>query len=217
MSPQLRNKIRCAVERLERGASLKEVADSCGLSLEEAYMVEYEYRFYVEVRNYFEERIRAFEDRVRKFEEKSEELLKKLELLSHSEENLRRRAEILIKMLRITCVRFSSGQTEAGGGVEVLKRIIGGGIDRFLESLRTVADPEIIRDLVELRRLVELLDVSEDEKRRLKERIEKVSAALTYLAMLAALIGDDVFTRLAITLNFLDICETVKKWEGGGG
>jgi len=217
MNLQLRDKIRCAVEKLERGASFKEVADLCGLSLEEAYIVEHEYRFYVEVRNYFEERIRAFEDRIRKFEKKGEELLKKLELLSRSEENLRRRAENLVKMLRITCVRLSSSQTEAGGGVEVLKRIMGSGIDRFLESLRTVADPEIIRDLIELRRLIEVLEMPEDEKRRLKERIEKVTTALTYLAMLAALTGDDAFKRLAITLNFLDICETVKKWEGGGG
>jgi len=216
MSLQFRDKVRCAVERLERGASLKEVADSCGLSLEEAYIVEYEYKFYVEVKNYLEERIRAFEDRIRKFEEKGEELLKKLELLSRSEEDLRRRAENLIKMLRIMCIRLSSGQAEARSGVEVLKRIVGG-VDRFLESLRAITDPEIIKDLIELRKLIEVLEMSEDEKRRLKERIEKLTAALTYLAMLAALTGDDIFTRLAITLNFLDICETVKKWEGGGG
>jgi len=48
-----RDKIKCAIDLLEKGASQREIAKACGLSMSQVSAIGREYGYYVDVKEYF--------------------------------------------------------------------------------------------------------------------------------------------------------------------
>lgn len=100
-----RDKVKCAIDLLEKGVSQREIAKTCGLSMTQASAIGREYGYYVDVKEYFEKlkEEKRYESWRKTVDEKGKglekELSKSVEDLRQVKKSLTRGIEMLIKAL----------------------------------------------------------------------------------------------------------------------
>jgi len=226
-----RDKIKCAIDLLEKGASQREIAKTCGLSMSQVSAIGREYGYYVDVEEYFEklkeERKREYEalrksilEERKKLEAELRELSERLkalrdeekvrqrsvEDLKHAEEYLNEKIALLLPSLDTMCSYYKVHRDEAEKRMESLEKVIGEDVWKFLEKIEALIDPGLIEDLRELRRALDYTTVAKDRE-RLKAKFEKVEKALESLMVLLA--GGEYFTDLMALTQLRDVCSVI--------
>jgi len=235
-----RDKLKRAIELLEKGFSQKEIAKTCGLSMTQVSAIGREYGYYVNVKEHFEklkeEKRKEFESwrkarngekkrlekeleerskRVKELEGKEKELLKSVEELGQAKEILEQKVKNLMK-LREVCFYFQPHREEVKKGVESLERVIGVEMNKFFEELEALTNPELIKDLKELRGVINHTGMLQSYREYIMKKFERVEVALIQLAMLLSV--KEPLKRLFVLTELMDICEVLDmlgRREGG--
>jgi len=226
-----RDKIKCAIDLLEKGASQREIAKTCGLSMSQVSAIGREYGYYVDVKEYFEklkeEKKREYEDwrksiteerkrleaelrelseRLKALRDEEKVRQRNVEDLRHTEESLNNEVSSLLTALDTMCSHYEVHREEAEKRMESLEKAIGEDARKFLEKIEALIDPGLIKDLREFEGVLDRTAAAQDRE-RLKARFEKVEKALESLIILLS--AGEYFTDLMALVQLRDVCSVI--------
>jgi len=230
-----RDKIKCAVDLLERGASQREIAKACGLSMSQVSAIGREYGYYADVKEHFEKlkeekkreyeswkksvleerkrleaELRELSEKVKALENEERELRKEVEDLHHANQSLRRELAYILRCSRIACFHYQRYRADAEKRLESLERVIGEDAWKFLQEIEILTSPELINDLMKLEALLNRITVAK-EREYWENRFEKIENALRTLATLLHL--REYLVSLMAVASLRDLCGVLDSLE----
>jgi len=235
-----RDKIKCAIDLLKRGASQREIAKTCGLSLSQVSAIGREYGYYVEVREYFERlrdekkreyeawrrfvdeerrrleaELRSLSERLRALRDEERALREIVEGLRHVKESLNREVSALLTALKKVCFHYQAYRAEAEKGLESLEKAIRDEVWKFLGEIEALTSPELVKDLAEFGDLLNKIPAPREYKEYLRGRFDKVASALKWLN--ALLHAREYFAKLVALAQLRDLCSIVDELKRARG
>ncbi|PUA31622.1 MAG: hypothetical protein B7O98_08980 [Zestosphaera tikiterensis] len=231
-----RDKIKCAIDLLEKGASQREIAKACGLSMSQVSAIGREYGYYVDVKEHFEKlkeekkreyeafrnsileekkkletELRDLSERLEALKDEEKALRKSVEDLRHVEESLKQEIGTLVNALKIVCFHYQAYRAEAEKHMESLEKAIGSEVWKFLEEIEALMSPELLKDLEEFGNSLDRIAVTKEYREYLKSRFERVASALRSLFVLLNKGG--YFVNLMVLAQLRDLCSIVDVLE----
>jgi len=231
-----RDKIKCAIDLLEKGASQREIAKTCGLSMSQVSAIGREYGYYVDVKEYFEklkeEKKREYESWRKSVDEerrrleaelkvlgeklntlKDEErvLQKSIEDLRRIEGSLKQEVAALAKALNIVCLHYLRHRIEAESRMESLEKAIGRDVWELLEGIRILVSPELFKDLGEIEKAIDSIATPKERREYLKGKLRRLTNALMQLKVLLG--AREHLVSLATLASLRDLCSVIEELE----
>jgi len=231
-----RDKIRCAIDLLEKGVSQREIAKTYGLSMSQVSAIGREYGYYINVKEYFErlkeEKKREYEswrksvdeerrrleaefkvlgERLNALKDEERALQKSIDDLRRIEGSLKQEVAALEKALNIVCFHYLRHRIEAERRMESLEKAIGRDVWELLEGIRILVSPELFKDLGELEKAIDTTTMTKEHREYLKGKLRRLANALTHLMVLLG--AREHLVSLATLASLRNLCSAIEELE----
>ena len=228
-----KNKLECALEMLEKGASFREIARTCGLSFTQVSEIADAYGYYVDVREEIQSRVEKLVEReqvlrreigelekqkqklqgeLKELEEKRSALAREVERLEKTKKELEvvlselsRRAKDLLAAVGSLCAKYRARGLDRYAGE--IGRVAKDYVDELVKEVGILVSPELIVDLKEVKRVVAGLKMPDKLKEELESRLARIESSLLKLSMV--MVTEELPVNTAIVLEALgNLCKS---------
>ena len=223
-----RDKLECALKLFEKGASLKDIAKSCKLSLAQVSDIGKEYNYYVKHKKYFQGLLKELRKERHMLKKEVTELKKSKEKLSESVKELKdmkrglestvgklsKKLKDVLTNIELLCMKCKAYNLDKH--LENTERWSKTYINDLREELEAVISPEIIKDLKNLREATSSMNALRQREKEVKEELRRVEVFIYKLNALMLSKGF-LLTTIATLQTLSSMCGMLEEYHNAKG